>query len=249
MNKFCAFILVLALITGCAHNNQKNKNVSILSVSDVKWEKLNPARGNSSPQAGTLWGDRKGQAATGFLAKFVDGFSSPPHIHNVSYRAIVIKGLIHNDDSKAATLWMPKGSYWTQPAGEPHITSAKGKVNIALVEIDNGPYLVKATKQKFDNRERPFNIHSSNIIWREQDNYKIVNLWKNKGGVVIGSMVKFGKEIRLDDLMKSKLVLVSGRVSIFNKTLEPGSLISLKGQTDVRALCKSQECILYLKSE
>ena len=47
-----------------------------LPVEQVDWEQLNPARGDKSPQAGTLWGDRKGSPATGFLAKFVDGF---PH--------------------------------------------------------------------------------------------------------------------------------------------------------------------------
>ena len=62
----------------------------VVPVENVKWEKLNPARGDKSPKAGTLWGDRKGKVATGFLAKFLDGFSSPPHIHNVSYRATYI---------------------------------------------------------------------------------------------------------------------------------------------------------------
>jgi len=58
-------------------------------VSEVKWEPLNLARGDNTPQAGTLWGDRKGTAPTGFIAKFVDGFSSPPHIHNTTFRAVV----------------------------------------------------------------------------------------------------------------------------------------------------------------
>lgn len=52
-------------------------NKVVLS-SEIEWEKLNPARGDKSPQAGTIWGDRKGAVATGFLAKFVDGFC---HLH------------------------------------------------------------------------------------------------------------------------------------------------------------------------
>ena len=87
----------------------------VVLTSDVEWEQLNPARGDKSPQAGTLWGDRKGTVPTGFLARFVDGFSSPPHIHNVTYRAVVISGSIHNDDPDAAEMWMPVGSFWTQP--------------------------------------------------------------------------------------------------------------------------------------
>ena len=132
-------LITFVLVSSCS-SMQKNSNIKIVSIKDVNWEKLNPARGDKSPQAGTLWGDRKGdKVPTGSLAKFVDGFSSPPHIHNVSYRAIVISGLIHNDDPKAANMWMPSGSYWTQPAGESHITSAKGITNMALVEIDSAP--------------------------------------------------------------------------------------------------------------
>ena len=143
----------------------ENPTNQVILSSEIVWEKLNPARGDQSPQAGTIWGDRNGEVATGFLAKFVDGFSSPPHIHNVSYRAIVIKGLIHNDDPKAEFMWMKPGSFWTQPAGEAHITAAKGNESIALVEIDEGPYLVKPTSEAFDNGERPMNIDVSNITW------------------------------------------------------------------------------------
>lgn len=139
-------------------------NKVVLS-SEIIWEKLNPARGDQSPQAGTIWGDRKGAVATGFLAKFVDGFSSPPHIHNVTYRAVVIKGSVHNDDPKAENMWMKPGSFWTQPVGESHITSAKGEENIALVEIDKGPYLVKPISEAYDSGERPINIDVSNLVW------------------------------------------------------------------------------------
>ena len=143
----------------------ENPTNKVILSTEIIWEKLNPAHGNKSPQAGTIWGDRKGSVATGFLAKFVDGFSSPPHIHNVTYRAVVIKGLVHNDDPKAENMWMPSGSFWTQPEGESHITSAKGEENIAYVEIDKGPYLVKPIGEAFDNGERPINIDASNVVW------------------------------------------------------------------------------------
>jgi len=178
----------------------------------------------------------------------VDRFSSPPHIHNVSYRAIVIEGLIHNDDPKAATMWMPKGSYWTQPAGEAHITSAKGKVNIALVEIDNGPYLVKPTKKKFDNGERPYNIHASNIIWSEKGNYQSVDLWKNKSGIVTGTLLKFGGSLKIEST-NSKTVVISGSVLSQNKSLKPGSLFSSKGRSSLTLYCESKDCIIYLKTK
>lgn len=124
-------------------SEQKEKPTNkVVLGSEVKWEKLNPARGDQSPLAGTIWGDRNGIEATGFLVKFADGFSSPPHIHNITYRAVVISGAIHNDDPQAEKMWMKPGSFWTQPLGESHSTASKGE-SMALVEIDNGPYLVK----------------------------------------------------------------------------------------------------------
>lgn len=178
----CLFFLFVVLNACSNPSNKAESDLSkeiptptntVLLSSEIVWEKLNPARGDQSPQAGTIWGDRKGALATGFLAKFVDGFSSPPHIHNVTYRAVVIKGLVHNDDPKAEKMWMKPGSFWTQPLGESHITAAKGAENIALVEIDNGPYLVKPISEAFDNGERPINIDASNVIWlnKEQTNW------------------------------------------------------------------------------
>jgi quercetin dioxygenase-like cupin family protein len=143
----------------------ENPTNKVLLSSEINWEKLNPARGDQSPLAGTIWGDRNGEVATGFLAKFADGFSSPPHIHNATYRSVVIKGSVHNDDPAAATMWMKPGSFWTQPKGESHITAAKGEENIALVEIDKGPYLVKPIEEAFDSGERPVNIDASNLVW------------------------------------------------------------------------------------
>ena len=141
MKTFQALALGCIVVAGCAGvlatsdsmapTPTTKPNFEVIMVSEVKWEQLNPARGDKSPQAGTLWGDRKGTVPTGFLAKFVDGFSSPPHIHNATYRAVVISGRIHNDDPNAADMWMSTGSFWTQPKGEVHITAAKGSINVA----------------------------------------------------------------------------------------------------------------------
>ncbi|MEO1217270.1 MAG: DUF4437 domain-containing protein [Bacteroidota bacterium] len=180
-------LIVIGLLNSCGNSREEaladssvvieNPTNTVLLSSEIIWEKLNPARGDKSPQAGTIWGDRKGRVPTGFLAKFINGFSSPPHIHNVTYRAVVIKGLVHNDDPNAENMWMKPGSFWTQPLGESHITSAKGEENIALVEIDNGPYLVKPISEAFDNGERPINIEASNIIWlnHEKTNWVDIN--------------------------------------------------------------------------
>jgi len=178
-HKVLSIIFITLFSVSCISSVDRDNKVSseeiinptnkVILSSDIEWEKLNPARGDKSPQAGTIWGDRKGNVPTGFLAKFVDGFSSPPHIHNVTYRAVVIKGLVHNDDPEAENMWMTPGSFWTQPLGESHITSAQGSENIALVEIDQGPYLVKPVSESFDNGERAINIDASNVVWLDHE--------------------------------------------------------------------------------
>ena len=119
------------------------------------------------------------------LVKFQKGFSSPPHIHNITYRGIVIDGLMHNDDPSAEKMWLPSGSFWTQPAGESHITAANGDDNLIYLEIDSGPYLVKPVEQAFDNGERPINMTENNLFWLnvkdatwlEAGNAQISYLW------------------------------------------------------------------------
>ncbi|MEO0836635.1 MAG: DUF4437 domain-containing protein [Cyanobacteria bacterium J06642_3] len=158
-------ILIITLGSAQVLSHSLRSTSKVLLASELLWSPLNPARGDASPQAATIWGDRNGTEATGYLVKFKQGFSSPPHIHNVTYRGVVIDGLVHNDDPKAKNMWMPKGSFWTQPAGEAHITSAEEKSNIAYIEIDEGPYLVQPQEEAFDNGERPVNVDASNIVW------------------------------------------------------------------------------------
>lgn len=232
-------------------------------VSEVKWEPLNPARGDKSPQAGTLWGDRNGEVATGFLAKFADGFSSPPHIHNTTYRAVVISGLIHNDDPGAAPMWMPAGSFWTQPKGELHITAAKGSNNVALVEIDKGPYLVLPPEKSFDSGERPINIDASNIVWSNQsgaaaaDNGpKVAYLWGQlDDGRSNGTFLKlpsgFSGEIQSNGevfravVIKGQLRYIGGK----EITLEPGSYFGSNGKVTHKIEApKGTEIIIYIRT-
>jgi len=272
MKKRIYTLLILGLVASC--NNQKSAdsktentiseiiekptNKVVLS-SEIEFEKLNPARGDQSPQAGTIWGDRNGELPTGFLAKFVDGFSSPPHIHNVSYRAVVIKGSIHNDDPKAGNMWMKPGSFWTQPAGESHITSAKGEENIALVEIDKGPYLVKPIKEAVDNGERPINIDVSNLVWLNNKKTSLITpnaeaeisfLHENNGlnslfiklpkgyngtiktnGTVVHAVVIKGKLNYT--LPQNQVTKVVDEGSYFGATSKALHTISNKSQTDV----------------
>ncbi|MEP3378967.1 MAG: DUF4437 domain-containing protein, partial [Maribacter dokdonensis] len=157
-----------------------------VTADNVEWGWLNPLRGDKSPAAGKLWGDRTKNEPAGFLVKFKKGFSSPPHIHNITYRGVVIKGLLHNDDENAEKQWLPAGSYWQQPAGEAHITAADGEENLAFLDIQEGPYLVKPTSEAFDNGERPVNVDKTNLVWlnandiqwvSEKSNVETAFLW------------------------------------------------------------------------
>ncbi|MEW8525387.1 MAG: DUF4437 domain-containing protein [Candidatus Thiodiazotropha endolucinida] len=237
----------------------------VILASEVEWEQLNPARGDKSPKAGTLWGDRKSAVPTGFLVKFVDGFSSPPHIHNITYRAVVISGGIHNDDPNAAAMWMPAGSFWTQPKGEVHITAAKGSTNLALVEIDKGPYLVLPTEKAFDSGERPINMDASNIVWVDppempaaSNGPKVAYLWgKLQDGEFNGTFVRlpagFAGKIESDG-STFRAVVIKGqpRYQVSEtevKALEPGSYFSSKGtSTHLVSSNVGEESVIYIRT-
>jgi len=239
--------------------------------SEVKWDHLNPARGDKSPQAGTLWGDRKGTVPTGFLVKFVDGFSSPPHIHNITYRAVVISGLIHNDDPDASDMWMPAGSFWTQPKGEVHITAARGSTNVVLVDIDKGPYLVGPSEEAFDSGERPINVDASNIVWVDQHGMpasahgtfakgpKLAFLWGNpQDNQLNGTLVKLpdgftGKIYSHGSTFRAVVIKGQPQYQVSEtdvKTLEPGSYFSSKGESVHQVSCEAgEDCIIYVRME
>ncbi len=265
----CLFLL----LSGCADKEPSDKMINPKSKSaptnivklstDIKWEALNPARGDKSPKAGTVWGDRKGEVATGFLAKFVDGFSSPPHIHNVTYRAMVLEGLVHNDDPNAEKMWMPPGSFWTQPAGESHITASKGE-SIAYVEIDNGPYLVKPTDEKFDNGEKPINIARNNLIWHDASRNKTIKnakaeiayLWEDQEteGLLIKLMSGYDGQIFTDGGILHA-VIIEGELlykepkNEQSLTLDPGSYFSSQGSAiHTVSSSQKQDCLIYIRT-
>ncbi|MEP2026339.1 MAG: DUF4437 domain-containing protein [Reichenbachiella sp.] len=262
------YLIVFTFASLCAMNTlaQGDKSsTTLLLAEDIQWSPLNPARGDNSPQAGTLWGDRNSTDPTGFLVEFKEGFSSPAHIHNVTYKGIVISGLVHNDDPNAESMWMPAGSFWTQPAGEGHITAAKGKKNVAFIEIEEGPYLVKPTDQAFDNGERPVNVDQSNIVWLDASNIKWID--QNSDGVKVaflwgkpandelnGSLIKlpagFNGEI-LSSGGSLKAVVIQGspqyRTKKKNQTIAPGSYFGSKGKTS-HQISSQDESTIYVRT-
>ncbi|ABW26642.1 DUF4437 domain-containing protein [Acaryochloris marina] len=241
----------------------------ILLMSDVQWGPLNPARGDKSPKAGQLWGDRTGSGPSGFLVEFVDGFSSPPHIHNVTYKGMVIQGLLHNDDPDANKMWLPAGSFWTQPAGEVHVTAADDSNNLAYIEIEEGPYLVRPPEAAFDNGERPVNVDKSNLVWLNASNItwvdqpemlagaKMAFLWGNpQDGQLNGTLIKlptgFTGEIQSQS-STFRAVVIQGQPSLHSgqtSALEPGSYFGSQGETVHKVSCEAkEECVIYVRAQ
>ena len=267
--KITAMAFTAWVIVNSAHagDSQNNARMEVVLTSEVKWEQLNPARGDMSPKAGTLWGDRNGSGPTGFLVKFMDGFSSPPHIHNVSYRGVVISGLIHNDDPDAAKMWMPAGSFWTQPKGEVHITAARGSTNVAYIEIEKGPYLVLPTEKAFDSGEKPVNVDASNIVWIDQpgmpasaDGPKVAFLWGNpQDDQLNGTLVKLpagftGKIRSHGSTFHAVVIQGQPQYQMLSetdvKTLVPGSYFSSKGESVHQVSSKAgEESIIYVRTD
>ena len=270
-------LTILVIVWSSAHVSSQSiePTSEVVLTSEVEWSPLNPARGDASPKAGTLWGDRTGSGASGFLVKFEKGFSSPPHIHNITYRGVVISGLIHNDDPNAEDMWMPVSSFWTQPAGEAHITSAEGKTNVAYIEIDEGPYLVLPTEEAFDNGERPFNIEVSNIVWLDASNItwidlpgmptsddepKIAFLWgKPQDGELNGTLLKLpagftGKIRSYGSIFRAVVIQGQPQYQILGeteiKTLEPGSYFGSKRESMHQVSSKArEESIIYVRTD
>ncbi|MCK0189170.1 DUF4437 domain-containing protein [Arenibacter sp. F20364] len=238
----------------------------VVTADKVEWGWLNPLRGDKSPAAGKLWGDRTKNEPAGFLVKFKKGFSSPPHIHNITYRGVVIQGFLHNDDENAEKQWLPAGSYWQQPAGEAHITAADGEENMAFLDIQEGPYLVQPTSEAFDNGERPINVDKTNLVWlnakdiewvTEKSNVETAFLWgSHNENQLRATLLKLpaGFSGSIKNLSPNfRAVVISGNLTHqFTKkgdknNLEPGSYFGAE-ENATSIISTDKETVIYIRS-
>lgn len=155
---------------------------------------------------------------------------------------------------------MSPGSFWTQPAGESHITAAKGE-SIAYVGIDSGPYLVKPIENNFDNGKQPINISSDNIMWLnnrqasmlENNRSEIAFLWKkdNLKGQLIKIKSGFSGEI-LNSGNIFHAVIIKGELEYGSddpKTLDPGSYFtSTEESKHSVSSANNSDCIVYIRT-
>lgn len=268
---------IILACTVMAHANTQvlaEPTKELVLASEVDWGYLNPIRKDKAPMAGNLWGDRTKEGSTGYLLKPKDGFQSPPHIHNVSYRAVVINGFLHNDDPDAEYMWMGPGSFWTQPKGQVHITAAKGEAPIAYVEIERGPYLVLPTKEAFLSQLRPVNVDKSNLVWLDASDVSWVDrsgalgmetepqisfLWGDtKEGQFHGTFTKLpaGFNGKIDSKGKEfRAIVIKGEPQYImseteTKTLEPGSYFGSRNEPAVHQISSQpeEESIIYIRT-
>ncbi len=271
-----ALISVISVATSACSGVQvaAESTSRVVLKSEVTWDHLNPKRGDLAPKAGTLWGDRNGTGPTGFLLRPPADFESPPHIHNVSYRGVVIRGLFHNDDPNAANMWMPAASFWTQPKGEVHITAARDTDTLAYIEIEKGPYLVLPKEEAFDSGERPVNVDKSNIVWLDAaditwidqpgnsasaDGPQVAFLWgSTQDGQLNGTFIKLpaGFTGRINSHGSTfRAVVIKGQPQYRaskedTKILEPGSYFSSEGKSVHQVSSDAaEESIIYVRTD
>lgn len=239
--------------SGSAHDLAPT-STHVVALDEVAWSPLNPARGSAGPQAANLWGDRTGAGPSGFLVQFVDGFASPPHIHNVSYRAVVLAGELHNDHPDAPEVWLPPGSSWTQPWGEVHITAARGERNLAYVEIETGPYLVLPVEEAVESGEAMLRSPASD----GEPVPGIVHPWGSaQDGMPHGTLVTLPPGYR--GILRGRgpalhALVIHGRAwhrsspAAYPLPLEPGTSFSSAGETDHHLACDTA-CTLYVRTD
>ncbi|MFW0778582.1 MAG: DUF4437 domain-containing protein [Rickettsiales bacterium] len=256
-----AVCLLTAVMTASAASDS-----TVIQAEDVEWGYLNPLRGKLSPGAADLWGDRSKDMATGMLVRFNKGFSSPPHIHNISYRGVVIEGKMHNDDPGAESMWLPALSFWSQPAGENHITAASGERNLIYLEIDSGPYLVQPAAQQFDNGERPINVHADNLVWLDEQDLSFIHgpavsvasLWQaGSGSGLHGSLLKLPAGFQgnlATSAEEFRAVVISGVLTLAEDAEAPvsklsaGSYFSASGEVNY-GFTTAVETVIYIRSD
>lgn len=258
-------VSILAFSLSSAGDNADSRS-EVVAVDELEWGYLNPARGSAGPAAADLWGDRTRDTASGILLRFPEGFESPAHIHNITYRGVVISGELHNDDPAANSTWMPAGSFWVQPAGGVHITAANGKENIAYIEIDNGPYLVLPTVEAFDAGQSPVNVSVSDIAWSGsteavsvgKTGAEIARLWGDYSqGEVFGTLLKIpaGFSGKISTTSPTwRAIVIQGDLIYHQesgeKKLRPGSYFGSSGASDHSFDSgKEQPTVLYVSSD
>ncbi len=85
-----------------------------------------------------MFGSEKTPSA--FFIRVPPGFTSPKHRHTSAYFGVVLEGLVKNGPDVELAPELPAGSYWSQKAGEEHVTACLAKTPCLSFIVYEGPF-------------------------------------------------------------------------------------------------------------
>ncbi len=93
----------------------------MVTPDQVDYQPLNPARGDASPQAGTLWGDLDDGGLSASFVKLPAGHTSDLSVESDRLRAVIVDGaLIHSVAGLETQSELGAGGFFESDAGVPH---------------------------------------------------------------------------------------------------------------------------------
>ena len=124
------------------------KTAKLVPVGDMKWSPLMPDMADG-PQVAFVLGDPKSKGNVSFFLKMANNFNSGLHTHNSDYQATVVSGMFTNQlagESDADAKQMGPGSWWWEPAKEPHLNRCVSADGCVVFVAVNGPFSFNPVK-------------------------------------------------------------------------------------------------------
>jgi quercetin dioxygenase-like cupin family protein len=125
-----------------------SKQMVVVPANEAQFVPVNPQQPDG-PQIALLWGDpSKGPSAMFMKFKKLEGRF---HIHSHDYHLIVLEGKMTHQaqgENKEGAKILESGSYWFQPANQPHADSCLTDQCVMFIKWE-GPRDAKLAEDKF----------------------------------------------------------------------------------------------------
>ena len=120
-------VAVLALAAFAQNEGPKPQMLKInakmlVTPEELKWT---PLAGIPGAEVAQLVGDPAKEAHRAFF-KYPVGLKSPPHTHTFGDRGVIVSGMLSLAVDGAPAKKLAPGSFFSIPAGTPHITTVEG---------------------------------------------------------------------------------------------------------------------------
>jgi quercetin dioxygenase-like cupin family protein len=126
------------LVRGAAQSSHRMATVSI-PLDQLKWTKNPDGTGRETAD---LFGDRRKAELFGYLVRWPKNTAAKAHSHPDDRHAIVLSGTFYYGHGRrldvAALERRSQGTYFTEPAGDPHFGATKDEVAV-LYFVGVGP--------------------------------------------------------------------------------------------------------------